>query len=213
MSYILDALQRADAERARGSVPGLHTPQLAQPAARARRGPKRALWAGVVALLLLGSVALWRWAAPADEALAAAAKPTLAPLPPTPTPTPTPQAVPAPAAMPLAAPAPNAVAARPALAVPALPQVLPSPAAPLATEKAPPTSPVAPLLTEERRRQMPALNITGAVYSEVVAQRMLLVNGLVLKQGDSAAPELMLEEIGASASVFSYRGERFRVAH
>jgi general secretion pathway protein B len=87
----------------------------------------------------------------------------------------------------------------------------------LVSEKVSPAPSAAPPrlaeLGDDRRRQIPTLNITGAVYSEVPAQRMLLVNGLVLKQGDSAAPDLIVEEIGASASVFSYRGERFRVAH
>ena len=123
----------------------------------------------------------------------------------------------APAAMPMLAPAPKAGPATPALAASALPKasIIPA-AAPRVSEKVAPAPSAAPQPTEQgedRRRQIPALNITGAVYSEVPAQRMLLVNGLVLKQGDSAAPDLILEEIGASASVFSYRGERFRVVH
>ena len=223
MSYILDALQRADAERARGSVPGLHTPQLSGVASRARGGASRALWAGMAVVMLVGfGVALWRWMAPAGEPLAAAANAAAAtsaapaPLPPA-LPAPTQQAALAPAAMPMLAPAPKAGPATPALAASALPKasIIPA-AATRVSEKVAPAPSAAPQPTEQgedRRRQIPALNITGAVYSEVPAQRMLLVNGLVLKQGDSAAPDLILEEIGASASVFSYRGERFRVVH
>ena len=65
----------------------------------------------------------------------------------------------------------------------------------------------------EQKRTPGASWSSPVVVAGADGKRMLLVNGLVLKQGDSAAPELMLEEIGASASVFSYRGERFRVAH
>lgn len=62
MSYILDALRRADAERQRGGVPGLH----AQPAAPMRAGADSAPRFGPVALgligvglLLVGGAAAW----------------------------------------------------------------------------------------------------------------------------------------------------------
>ena len=62
MSYILDALRRADAERQRGGVPGLH----AQPAAPAPAGADRvprlgalALGGAAVGLLLAGGAAVW----------------------------------------------------------------------------------------------------------------------------------------------------------
>lgn len=63
------------------------------------------------------------------------------------------------------------------------------------------------------RRQIPALTITGAVDSDYPAQRMLLLNGQVLKQGSVIAPDLSLEEIGAHSSVLSYRGTLFRIAY
>jgi general secretion pathway protein B len=68
-------------------------------------------------------------------------------------------------------------------------------------------------LSEDIRRQIPALNISGTVYSENPGQRLLLVNNLVLNQGSQAAPEIKLEEIGAKSSIFSFRGTRFRLAH
>ena len=88
MSYILDALRRADAERSRGAVPGLHAhnlPSDAEPAAR-NFGPL--LWAagGAGALLVAVVVVLlfapWRSPAPvpAPEARIAPA-PELAPAP------------------------------------------------------------------------------------------------------------------------------------
>lgn len=76
MSYILDALKRADAERERGRVPGLHA-QSAAPASGAGE-PRRALppiaWlaGGVV---LLGGVAAVAWRLGADT------QPTVTPAP------------------------------------------------------------------------------------------------------------------------------------
>ena len=71
MSYILDALRRADAERQRGAVPGLHAQPLS--AALAHGGPDRAAvqrrrwrvggWAAA-AVLVLGAALLWMGAGP-----------------------------------------------------------------------------------------------------------------------------------------------------
>jgi general secretion pathway protein B len=75
---------------------------------------------------------------------------------------------------------------------------------------------VVPLLSnlpEDIRRQIPLLVITGSVYSENPAQRLLLVNNEVLKQGGLAAPGVNLEEIRKKSSVFIFRGNRFLVAH
>jgi general secretion pathway protein B len=68
-------------------------------------------------------------------------------------------------------------------------------------------------LSEDIRRQIPALLITGAVYSNNPEQRLLLVNNQPLTQASLAAPEVKLEEIGEKSSVFSFRGMRFRVVH
>lgn len=71
MSYILDALRRADAERQRGAVPGLHAQPLSaaladcrpdRPAAQRRRWQAGG-WAAA-ALLALGAVLAWRGAGP-----------------------------------------------------------------------------------------------------------------------------------------------------
>ncbi len=205
MSYILDALQRADAERARGSVPGLHTPQLADATSQARRATGHRLWIGMAALMALGLVAatLWLRPTPASEPRPLQASPA-----PPPSPAPAPMAQALLAAVPVAlAPAARPVTpAKPVATAPAVTVPTPLPA----------SSPAAPMLAElgeDLRRQIPVLSITGAVHSQVPGQRMLLLNGLVLKQGDAVAPELILEEIGAAASVFSFRGARFRVAH
>ena len=79
-----------------------------------------------------------------------------------------------------------------------------------------PVAAVIPLLQElpeELRRQIPTLTITGAVDSDYPAQRMLLVNGQVLKQGSMLTSDLSLEEIRAHSSVLSLHGTKFRIAY
>lgn len=240
MSYILDALKRADAERERGAVPGLHSRQVTSPAPQVAPGTRRSLWLAVAAVLVVGglSAGLWVWRSAADDARVAAVVPAVArPVVPAPLAQPAQTPAPLPASAPAlqpAAPPPPAVAALPPAVAPAIrkPASEPALAAPAAGPKPSPkpkpdpvakaAEPVAaapaivPLLSElpeDIRRQIPALTITGAVYSEDPARRMLLVNGQVLAQGSQAAPELNLEEIRARSSVFSFRGTRFRVAH
>lgn len=239
MSYILDALKRADAERGRGAVPGLHTRQLPNPneSNPAAPGARSALWLGVAAALALAGIAggLWLWqkpvaaplavvvqpvvaAAPASAALAPPVVPIAPEMPAAPTATPAKTVAPVVNARMKAKPEPTRAA--PAVATP-LPVPAPAKAAPVAkpaAPAAPASTPVAavPLLSElpdALRRQVPAISITGAVYAENPAQRLLLVNNLVLTQGTLAAPEVKLEEIQARSSVFSFRGTRFRVAH
>ena len=212
MSYILDALKRADTERARGAVPGLHTRQLATPSDDTVPSGRSRLWLAVAAAVALGGVGLWVWQTPVQAPVAVVLKPVVV----------QPSAV---VSKPTAAlpviPTTVKAGAKPMPAtkspVPPKPEVKPEPSVAVAAPaKAPATLAALPLLSElpeELRRQVPPLTITGAVYSENPAQRLLLVNNLVLTQGALAAPELTLEEIRPRSSVFSFRGTRFRVAH
>jgi len=227
MSYILDALKRADAERERGAVPGLYARQLTNATAKTAPNALKRLWLAGAVVVALGVMAagLWLWRAPLVTLPQAAvdrvsvmprqpapmAQPVVAPPPPV-------EAAPAPAPV-AQAPAPVA-SAPPAVTpiAPARPAALPTPL-PLPVAKAsaaPATQATITLLSElpeEIRRQIPPLLITGAVYSESPGQRLLLVNNQVLAQGSLAAPEVNLEEIGAKSSVFSFRGTRFRLTH
>lgn len=247
MSYILDALKRADTERERGNVPGLHTRQLATPTGPPVPGARNSLWLAVAAAVALGGigVGLWLWQTAADTPRPVVLKPVVV-QPPVNAPPPVaalaPGSTPAPTATPavtttprptVAAPPPQ-VAALPVMPAAVKPRPEPTRAAPAVATPAPPKAKVKPEpippaaapataalkavpllsdLPEDLRRQVPALTITGAVYSENPAQRLLLVNNLVLAQGALAAPEVKLEEIQARSSVFSFRGTRFRVAH
>ena len=249
MSYILDALKRADAERERGAVPGLHAQQNTALAPTPLRNARTRLWliSGTVLVLSAISAGLWLWSAQTHEASLPAVQ--LAMVPPlvnVPTTTPAPAPAPAPATAPAPTPAPTLPAAGvapstpastpPALALATVPPAaaaVPAPApthkptvssvapkvatpAPPSAASAPPAAAEVPLLSElpeDFRRQLPALAITGAVYAQTPAQRLLLVNNQVLNQGSLAAPELTLEEIRPRSSVFNFRGTRFRLAH
>lgn len=234
MSYILDALKRADAERSRGAVPGLHARQLPGSGNAAPTDSQSRVWWLVAAAVALGAATagLWLWRTPAHEANVAVPV-AVAPLP-TPASVPVPVAVtpvPAPPApMPLPVVTPPAVAPTPLAPRPvtqpspsanAKTLAKPSAAAPAATppsapQSAPVTPAVLPLLSElpdALRRQLPTLTITGTVYSDDPKQRLLLINNQVLPQGSQVAPEVTLEEIRPRSSVFNFRGTRFRVTH
>jgi general secretion pathway protein B len=80
MSFILDALRRADAERQRGAVPGLHAQPtvapLAEPASALRLG-RAGLAAAALAVLAAAAALVWWWpsAPPAAATAGAAAVP------------------------------------------------------------------------------------------------------------------------------------------
>ena len=74
MSYILDALKRADSERERGVVPGLHAQPV--PLDSSNQAASRALGPLVLlvalGLLLLLCLILWRWLSPSPAPVSAA---------------------------------------------------------------------------------------------------------------------------------------------
>jgi general secretion pathway protein B len=155
MSYILEALRKADAEREseRGSVPNLHAQLLPPGVAEAEVAPARAPlrpWLGLAAALALGAAATW-WMLGRDEApaqvsgttrlLPAPAAPAVAPLvqrqAAPPSPQPSPEAAPSTAALtatpsaPQAGPEPQpAAAALPNPPAKARPAPVAKPAAP-----------------------------------------------------------------------------------
>lgn len=244
MSYILDALRRADSERERGSVPGLHTQPVSIP--QADDSPPRGArpWVWLVAgslLLLLGALAwflLARQTLPADRAPLASASAVPVPVPATPTA--------------LAAPTAPATSLSPAASSPALPMPMPMPrpvpsvrkpalrpAPGVVNAKVPKSSAklqaaasapagsapaLAPALAkdariytlnelpDEVRKDLPALQIGGAMYSQTAANRMLIVNGQLFHEGDTLAPGLVLEQIKLRSAVLRLKGYRYGIS-
>jgi len=259
MSYILDALRRADAERERGAVPGLHAQSLAPlpPAAAPGARAVRLGAAGAAgALLLLGALALFWWLRgpqqPAQERATATDAPAPAPAPaPASTapataatniassgavaaaPTGTraaavaPIAVPVPVPLPVTTPTPTATAtpaAKPARgAGPApLPGLPASSSALIGAGEAPrPTVVTAPDGARppvERPAAVappgaPRMAVGGAIYAEVAANRMLLLNGQIFHEGERPAADLVLEQIGPKSAVLNYRGTRYEIRY
>ena len=221
MSYILDALRRAESERGRGAVPGLHTPAAAGAggALAAGRSVPATPWAvaaltlAVAALAVGGTWWFLQRQAPAGERVVVAAVPAAAVAPPAAPP------VPAASAAPVAPAAPRPVAdhKRPAPPPRERPAVAPAPRASAAEPAATAAAPASPVfaqgdLPDAVRAQLPTLKVTGATYSNNPAYRMAIVNGQVLHEGEAAAPGLLLERIEPGRTVWSFRGYRYAVA-
>lgn len=196
MSYILDALRRAEAERGRGAVPGIHTPAVPVPGAvpvagRSVISPVLVAVA-VVAVAAVAAGGTW-WvlqrpvpagavvvaAAPATSAAVAPSMPTVASTaPPAAVASPEPAPAVAPAVTPPPAPAPRAAAPQRERPAPApSPSVAPRssaadperprPAAPAPRERTPAAAaPRAADLAAANPAPAAALAATGTVFAQ-----------------------------------------------
>lgn len=243
MSFILDALKRADAERAHGRVPGIHT--QATPPGRpvaALRQPVRPylLLSGVVIALLC--LALWNWLRPSLAAsnspetpppVAAISPPVPSAISPTPVAVATPPETQASASPPAAAITTNRyTTSTNAQAAMKPPIQAKTPAKPVATAERPPESRAQPLvaaptappaspspsptlneLPEDIRQALPKLIISGSIYSETAAHRMLIINGQVFREGEKPAPNLELEQINPKTAIFNFKGQRYSMGY
>jgi general secretion pathway protein B len=209
MSYILDALRKADAERERDPARGIHAQPVPLPAASEGSSPLQRVLAAVavVGIAAVATVLLWP-AAPVPAPV------PVVQVPPPPAPVPLPVA-PAQAVQPPPPPAEEKVASVQAAAKPApKPQAVASTVPVAATPAAAPNRVVAVNeLPADVQRELPKLPITGGVYSENAAQRMLIVSGQVMNEGAELAPGLVLEQIRAKSAVMRFRGWRYAVPY
>lgn len=218
MSYILDALRRAEAdrERERGQVPGLHTQPPSGAEAAPASGQRRWLpWAGGGLLLLAGIAAGSWWASgereaavPADPTPAARINTAPAPVPTAPPATPAVASVAMP--QPAASGSPYLPPAPPPGAVPAAPVPAPIASAPAPVPAAEAPIPRLAELPEGLRRELPKLTISGSVYSDDPASRFLIVNGEVQHEGAKLGAELVLEQIRPHELVLRFKDRRYR---
>ena len=230
MSYILDALKRAESERERGSIPGLHSQSvpLHRPVADARAVVKPLTLAGTALALALLGVLAWRFSglgtvvngantagvaiSPFPTSQIAVAKPAVA-APPAAVDT-------ASSVLPPLSPSTRAIAASPAVrpaasAASLKPAPRPQGVATVAAAPVPASIPVMPLseLSADVRQTLPKVVISGSTYSDNRALRMLIINGEVFREGEKPAPDLQLEQIGPKSAVLNFKGLRYAVAY
>lgn len=219
MSYILEALKKAETERQLGTLPTIHVLPL-QGSAHGGAGVKKSQWLmpGLMTLVVLTLAALL-WRQPA--------------LPPAPAPAPAavsvalvqaPVVVPV-ALVPAAVPALPSVPAR---AIAAVPKVIPRPAlasAPLVKKTEPAPGLIIASVAEEEtilalrelpepiQREIPPLAIGGYIYSRNPADRLLLIGKMLRHEGEELTPGLTLEKLQGKSAIFNYKGYRYRVPY
>jgi len=221
MSYILDALKKADSERALGSVPALHTRTISPPGLPEPTPVRRALpWLGVLLLLLMVAAGLvWQHmvspvARPAANSHnAVVAEPGFAALSRTP-------------AAPVRQHEPDRARLESAQAQPVNaglsnlkldqrlkrePKESPDQLAQRSGEPAEATIVHLSQLPEHVRRELPAFSIGGSIYSENPADRLLLVNGRTIHEGEDLMPGLTLEQMLPTEVVLRFQRIRFKV--
>ena len=249
MSYILDALKRADAER--GQPQASDTPFAIPQPERTLSGTRRKrrtvpLVLGLIVVLAAGGWWLYGGSTtdgpsssfsepkaasstptefeptpiskPATSVVVMASDPSTAPTAPVlpilaPTPPPPP---PRPSA-----PAKERVAQAQASVAPpsnfidetaqSSPTARPDAAPPTAVARVAPATPAAPVLSAADRAGLPQVKISGSSYSTNPEHRILIANGLVVKEGQEVSPGLTLEVIGPHSAVFNHRGTRYNI--
>jgi general secretion pathway protein B len=209
MSYILEALKKAQAERQLGNAPTIHAPTLhATPVHVPSAKKTGALALGLVAAVVLAAGAyLWSQRAPVPVAIPATA---MAPVP-APVVTPAPAIVVVPPPVIAAAPAPTPGPAPRPRKVPA-PVPAPAPDAPApAPASAEDNVRYARDLPQELQQQLPRVTFGGYMYSDNAADRLVLVDKTLRREGEEIAPGLMLEKLLPRGAVLNYRGTRYRV--
>lgn len=229
MSYILDALRKSDQQRRLGGVPTLAYAQ-ATPVAPERSAILQNGLLGLILIASIGTLIVWLRPSPPEPAAIAtiATVAAIAAKPPASSPR---QAVPPPAApaplepAPTRPEAPAAAAPIPALAVPApgrkLPVTarsetrnLPSVAVAASPDGVGDALPRKPMASSELpssiRKTLPVMSVAVHAYSATPGDRLVSINGRMLREGDTLAPDLKLEQITSDGMIFTYRGYRFR---
>ena len=237
MSYVLEALKKAQAQREQGAVPGIHSLQVPYVAVegKVRTNPKPVLWAIAGMLAVIVGLLVWgmggglRAFAPQTPVTAAAPPESQA----------AELALPAPAApvapikpvAPIATVAPIAPASMQASEqqnprrkekavsppIAEAPKSAPSSVSgnlPKAQAKdaGPKVYDVADL-PETVRRELPTLVISGGSYSSNPAQRLIIVNNQVFTEKSEPAPGVLVQRIEQNAAVLTFRGYSYRVGY
>lgn len=219
MSLILEALRKADAERERGAVPGLHAQPVPSVSVESTPAPGARPWLWAVLGLGAGVVAaaVFYVLMRGDSAPAAASSASAA-------------STPAPATPPAASAAANASPAQPANPAAMQPAAEPAPWPQPDTRKSgeragdkPAEAPAAPVvlgnvvagepapLPDYLRAQLPQFTYGGSIYSSNPANRSLIIDGRLYREGEQVTPDVKLETIKPKGAVLLFRGYRYEV--
>jgi len=232
MSYILDALRKAEQERHLGQAPNpIAAPLPVQPS-----GKQLWLWLGAGLGLGLNAALLIYFltrppaATPPAPATSATAPAPASPRPQATAPTPATPARPevaAPAAIPeppVAQPTPSRknptgkpapaedlrqpVAANPPRRQEPPPKATPGPSVMIGPE--PP--PLLDALPADARRGFPSLNLDIHVYSADAGKRFVVINGQRYREGDAIGQGAVLESVTPNGALLRQGGQRFRLS-
>lgn len=219
MSYILDALKKAEAERRVGAA-GLQPASLPpsnpmQPAER--KTVLRTPWPWVAMTAVAAVIAAYSWLRPS---------PAVAPVSQQ---APAPAKIQEPSSKPVQAqakqdtatppPAPSIEKEAPVetphvrVRKPAKPAERKHPAEARTAEPAAPPPPTLRELPDNIRREIPPLTIGGYIYSGNKEDRTVIINGRLLHEGEEAAPGLTLEKMMPNGMVLNFRGHRYRSSY
>ena len=233
MSYILDALKKADAERERESLQGIH----AQPAhdwsvQALRPAPARLTALSFVlglAVVVVPVFIAWRISGSQPSL------PVAVGISPTATPMLLPDPLPAPALSEAAVTTARVVGVQVAP-----PRPIPSRIEPVMAPRKPTSAAVVAVVApkpvqdrtvaaasaaiddklvtsvempDEVRRELPSLTISGAIHSENVANRFLIINGQIFHETEMPAPGVVLLNIKLKSAVLSFKGYRYTVTY
>lgn len=230
MSYVLEALKKAQAQREQGTVPSIHSVQVPLVAVhdKARTNLKPVLWAIAVLLLALVALLVWRMdmSLPAKldtvpvvvQAAPALAAPVHVPVQvPIQVPAAAAQPTPASAMAPVAESLPSGDVQVPVSAKDERAAATKKERAPRkeAAKKSAETSRVylVPELPEAIRRELPTLAISGGSYSSNPAQRLIIVNNQVFTEGSEPVPGVRVQRIEPAAAVLSFQGYLYRLGY
>lgn len=67
-------------------------------------------------------------------------------------------------------------------------------------------------LPQAIQSQLPAISVNGYLYVKDPADRSVLMNQKLLREGDTVAPDLMLEKLLPRGAILNYKGYRYRIA-
>jgi general secretion pathway protein B len=221
MSYILDALKKADSERKLGSVPDIFAVTPPPSAAHADASVRQAwlpwLLAANAVMLAAAGIAWFSLRQPpaagvptantASSAHVAAIAVATAPTPAGAASTPK---INAPEPMPTARN--NNLQQMRTASGPAISALsaLPASAQTVAEEK-----PVGTLrdLPENVQREIPAATLNGYIYARNPADRTVLINNKLLHEGEQVEPGLLLEKLTPHGALLNFKGYRYRIPY